>query len=193
MRYVLSLAVSFLTIGAVVATAGQQTAQQRPPIQETVTIITDRDVPPMTSTPDEEVQRLREVDAIAVVQVLSLKDEKTPATKVRGIVTDGVKSSDRAALWNADGTIEFEFGAGEPSTRKYTDYDGYPLLKAGERYLIFFDLHPFMTRWYPTIPFRVDEAGRLEQVEWVSGHSSGWKSPINGLPLSEAVKRLRKQ
>jgi hypothetical protein len=50
-----------------------------------------------------------------------------------------------------------------------------------------------MTRWYPTIPFRVNEAGRLEQVEWVNGDPSGWKSLINGMPLSEVVKGLRKQ
>jgi hypothetical protein len=101
-----------------------------------------------------------------------------------------VKVSPRAALWAADGTIEFEFDSGDK--RRPLNSREYPLLKTGERYLFFFQLHPAMTRWYPTIPFRVDEAGRLEQVVWVQGQQSGWKSPIDGMPLSEVVKALRK-
>ena len=190
-RIAVSLTVGLVTI-SVAATSWAQ-PQTPPPIREVITV-TDRGIPPMTTTPAEELQRLSEVDAIAVVEVVSLEGEKTPATKVRGIVRDGVKASTRAALWSADGTIEFQFGGGDSIEQMASRGDReYPVLKAGERYLVFFDLHPFIARWYPTIPFRVDESGRLAQVEWNGPTPSLWKSPINGLPLSEAVQKLRKQ
>jgi hypothetical protein len=177
---------------ALFVTPAAASAQQPVPLRETVTIVTDVHQPPMTNTPDEEFQRLDAVgDAIAVIEIVSLPAELTPhdgapGIKVRGIVKENVKVSNRAALSATDGTVELEFGGDVPYTGEY------PILKTGERYLIFFHLHPFMTRWYPVLPFRIDDAGRLEQVKIVQREPFDWKSPINGLPLDEVIRKLRK-
>jgi hypothetical protein len=164
-------------------------------LEETITVTTDHDLPPMTSTPEEELDRLRDKDAIAVVDVQSVRGERMPGrigarTVVRGKVTVGVRASDLAALWNADGTIEFAFEGGEFEDVKRGQY---PPLTTGERYLIFFDLHPAGERWYPSMPFRVDEAGRLDQVEFIPPSRYGWKSPINRMPLKDVVTGLQKK
>jgi hypothetical protein len=92
-------------------------------------------------------------------------------------------------LWQPDGTIEFAFEGGEVNGAQRGSY---PILKTGERYLIFFNLHPAGGRWYPLLPFRVDDAGRLDQAEFVSP-AFFWKSPINRMRLDEVVKELRKK
>jgi len=188
------LAVAFLSTSTIAIAQGQQPQPKPPPLEETVVITTDDDIPPFTTTPDEELKRLDDVgDAIAVVEILSLPADLSSlreTVNVRGAIKDGVKTSPRATLWAADGAIEFAFNN---DVRKPVAARSYPILKTGERYLIFFNLNPFMTRWYPVLPFRINKDGRLEQVEWVGGASSGWKSPINGMPLSDVVTKLRKQ
>ena len=110
--------------------------------------------------------------------------------EVRGTVTVRVKAPDREALWKPDGKIEFEFAGGSVNGVSYGEY---PPLRIGERYLVFFQLHPAGTRWYPNMPFRIDEAGRLDQVEFISPSPYLWKSLINGMKLDDVVKGLQKR
>lgn len=174
-------------------------AQDKPLLPNGITI-TSRHLP-LTTTPEEELTRLDRIsDAIAVIDVQSVHGEwTTPAgdaavTKVRGMVTNPVKVSSRAQLWEPDGAIAFEFEGGEvKGASVMLEYGEYPLLNVGERYLVWFALSPDNGRGYPFLPFRIDADGRLVQVAFRERQPIGWESPINGLPLREVVSKLTRK
>jgi hypothetical protein len=182
-RALLPAIVAALTIGS-----AEAFAQDKPPLPETVTvtIAADCHVPPFTSTPAEEIARVNEfADAIALIDVTSVGPIVPTTnrlscyprkTSMRGVIAEMVKSA-ATPLGDADRRVEF-------------DFEGVPRLEPGSRYLVFFDLEPGTTQWYPAMPFLIDANGRLQQVTF-ENDPLGWKSPINGLPLSEVVKMLR--
>lgn len=179
MRALLSTIAVTLTLRA-----AEAFAQDKPPLLETITIVSDCHNPPFTTTVAEEVARLDGVaDAIALVEVRTVSP--IPATRVgcepkwtrvSGVIAQFVKSA-TTPLGNDTRGIEF-------------DFEGVPILQPGSRYLVFFNLAPGKTQWYPLMPFLIDASGRLQQAAF-ENDPLGWKSPINGLPLSEIIKMLR--
>ena len=147
------------------------------------------------TTASSELARFRrQAEAVVLGEVVSIAGELTPdrswvRTKVSFRSIEAFKDAKEFAPVGK--TAIFEYDGGEVGIKNVIVRAGtYPLLRPGDRYVLFLSKNPDKGHWYSSIVLEVTADGRLKVPEIQEGRAN---SPIDGMPLFEALAILRER
>lgn len=150
--------------------------------------------PAATESFEQEIERLKRNEVIAVVRVSAAQGEIADrGTWVRTKVTGAIERAVRPTNTSTGESIEFSFPGGDARINSVDISTGkYPKFLAGEQYLVFLEKRPGTVSsliWSGTA-FRINAAGALQRVAISDGSEQSFPTNLYGRNISEVAGAL---